>query len=579
MLDLVRRFLGRYRRSVILGPACKLIEAVFDLITPIVIARMIDQGVNAGNVDVVLSLGRLLFVMAVLGFCFTLIAQKMAALVSQGMGTDIRNELYARVNTFGYSELDRFGTPSLVTRLTNDVNQIQVAVALGMRQLIRWPLLAIGSMIAALLIDLRLGIIFLIATPAIGVIFWFVMARCIPYFRSMQSKLDRISRVTREGLSGIRVIRAFVQEDHEEERFREATFDQANTAIAVGRLSAVLNPVTLFVMDLAICAILWQGGIQVSYGELTQGQVMAFVNYMSQTLLSIVYVANLVVIFTKASASATRVTEVLDCEPAVTDAGNAQVEPDPDSPAIRFDHVSFTFDSASRPSLDDVSLAVPAGSTLGVIGGTGSGKTTLVTLLPRLYDVSSGSVKVLGADVRSFPFGQLRGLVSVVPQQASLVSGTIRSNLVWRDGGASDEDLWAALETAQADDFVRRLPDGLDSVVEAGGRNFSGGQRQRITIARALVGDPSILVLDDSASALDYATDARLRAALSRRASISATVIVSQRVSAVRGADQICVLDGGRLVGVGTHEALVKGCPLYREICQSQLKAEEMMSA
>lgn len=589
MIELLRRFGGKFRRYMVIGPACKLIEVIFDLLTPLVIAQMIDKGIGSHDVNAVIHYGMVLGAMAVIGISFTLVCQKMAALTSQGMGTDIRGALYQHINELSYVELDCFGTPSLITRITNDVNQVQLAVALGVRMLIRWPFLAVGSMCAALAIDLKLGMIFLICTPAIGLVFWFVMARCIPYYRQLQAKLDRIALICREGLSGARVVRAFVREDHERERFAQAADDQANTAIAVGKLSSILNPVTFLVMNLGVCAILWVGGIQVNVGELTQGQVMAFVNYMTQTLTSIVYVANLVVVFTKASASASRINEVLNCVPSIADEGNQSVVlPKPGNvapvPALSLSHASFSFGAGAANAVNDVTLELPLGKTLGIIGGTGSGKSTLVSLIPRLYDASTGSVSVMGADVRTWPLDQLRHVVATVPQRASLVSGTIRSNLTWRDESATDEELWAAFDIAQASEFVRKKPQGLDAPVEAGGKNFSGGQRQRLTIARALVGSPRILIMDDSASALDFKTDAALRHAIRERSVRGAaegglpltTVIVSQRVSTVRDADMICVLDHGSVAGLGTHDELYATCQLYREICQSQLRREEL---
>lgn len=592
MIELLRRFGGKYRRYMVIGPACKLIEVIFDLLTPLVIAQMIDKGIGAHDVSAVVHYGMVLAAMAVIGISFTLVCQKMAALTSQGMGTDIRGALYKHINKLSYAELDRFGTPSLITRITNDVNQVQLAVALGVRMLIRWPFLAVGSMVAALAIDLKLGMIFLICTPAIGLVFWFVMARCIPYYKQLQAKLDRIALICREGLSGARVVRAFVREGHERGRFAQAADDQARVAIAVGKLSSILNPVTFLVMNLGVCAILWVGGVQVNVGELTQGQVMAFVNYMTQTLTSIVYVANLVVVFTKASASASRLNEVLNCVPSITDEGNQPVAlPEPTAmgndvpvPALSLSQASFSFGAGAANAVNDVTLELPLGKTLGIIGGTGSGKSTLISLIPRLYDTGAGSVSVMGADVRAWPLDQLRHVVATVPQRASLVSGTIRSNLTWRDESATDEELWAALDMAQASEFVRNKPQGLDAPVEAEGKNFSGGQRQRLTIARALVGSPQILIMDDSASALDFKTDAALRHAIRERSVRGAaaggipltTVIVSQRVSTVRDADMICVLDHGSVAGLGTHDELYASCQLYREICQSQLRREEL---
>lgn len=582
MIELLRKYLPRYKVRTIVGVVTKVIEVVFDLITPMIVARMIDEGVAGRDLGLVARYVAMLFVLAVVGYCFTLVCQKMAAQVSQRVGTDLRHDLYQKINSFSAPEVDRFGTPSLVTRVTNDVNLIQVAIALGIRQLVRWPFLAIGSVVAALFIDVRLGLIFLVCMPVIGVVFGIVMSKSVPYFSSMQTKLDRISLLTREALSGVRVVRAFGREDAQDRDFAEAARDQADTAIAVGKLSALLNPTTILVLNLGIVAILWQGGIQVNVGQLTQGEVMAFVNYMTQALVSIVYVANLVVVFTRGSASAKRVSEVLSTEPSVRDGASADLPVEKDAgtveaPALQLEHASFRYEGAARDALHDVTLRVPAGSTLGIIGGTGSGKSTLVSLVPRLYDTTSGSVCVCGHDVCEYPLSQLRRLVASVPQQASLVSGTIRSNLCWRNPDATDEELWQALEVAQAADFVRQKPQGLDEVVEAGGKNFSGGQRQRLTIARALVGSPRLLLLDDSASALDFATDAALRRAIHGLGSNLTTVIVSQRVSAVMGADQILVLSHGSVAGLGTHRQLLKDCQIYREICLSQLKKEEVL--
>ncbi len=580
MIELLKRFALPYRRHMVLGPVFKLLEVVFDLCTPIIVAMMIDRGVGGRDVHAVVMYGVMLAAMALLGFGFTLVCQKMASLASQGMGTDMRDALFTHINELSHADIDRFGTPTLITRITGDINQVQLAVALGIRQLIRFPLLAVGSMIAALAIDLELGLVFLVATPLVCLVFWVVMARCVPLFKLVQSKLDRVGLITREGLSGARVVRAFVREDHEQERFATAAEEQEAASILVGRLSSVLNPATMLIMNLAVCAILWTGGLRVEVGGLTQGQVMAFVNYMTQTLLAIVYVANLVVVFTKASASASRVIEVLDCEPSIVDAVDAEdagcewasLPQSSSVPAIRMHEASFSFTGASALTLQNISLELPVGGTLGVIGGTGAGKSTLVSLIPRLYDVSSGVVEVFGRDVRSWSIPALRGAVGLVPQRAQLVSGTIRSNLLWRNADATDDELWGALEVAQAASFVRALPAGLDAPVEAGGKNFSGGQRQRLTIARALVGSPAVLILDDSSSALDAKTDAELRAVISRLP--LTTVIVSQRVSSVRDADLICVLYHGAIAGLGTHDELLASCDIYREIVDSQLKRE-----
>ena len=460
---------------------------------------------------------------------------------------------------------------------------------------------------AALAIDLELGLVFVVATPIIVGLFWWVMARLVPLFQALQTRLDRIALIAREGLSGMRVIRAFARQSYERKRFNQAVDEQTSTAFAVGLLSSVLNPATFLVMNLAICVIVWQGGGIVEAGGLTQGDITAFVNYLTQTLLSVVYVANLVVVFTKAGASAQRINEVLACEPAMgasaesgrgtavpgtpAPCGTAEpgtAVPSANVPALRFRSATFAYPGAAAPAVRDVSLEVPQGATLGIIGGTGSGKSSLVNLIPRLYDVTSGAVEMLGRDVRAWSLEGLRRRVGVVPQQASLVSGTIRSNLCWRNAEATDDELWDALACAQVADVVRALPAGLDAPVEAGGKNFSGGQRQRLTIARALVGAPALLILDDSSSALDFKTDAALRRALAVRARTGANaagatdampltrVIVSQRVSTVRDADVLCVMRRGVAVGIGTHDELLRTCDVYREICLSQLRPEDL---
>ncbi|MST72057.1 ABC transporter ATP-binding protein [Olsenella porci] len=578
MTELLSRFLGPYRGKVVLAVTTKFVEVLFDLLTPVIVARMIDRGIANGDVGLVERYALLLVLFAALGYCFTLVCQKMAALVSQGSGTDMRNAVFRRICSLSAADVDALGGDSLVTRVTNDVNQVQVAVALGIRQLVRWPLLAIGSIVAACLIDPSLGSILLGCMAVVCLVFWLVMSRSVPLFQRMQEGLERITLIVREALSGVRVIRAFRRESFESHRFHQASDEQTRSAVRAGTLGAVLNPATLIALDLGIVAILWSGSFRIQAGTLTQGEIVAFVNYMTQTLLAVAYVANLVVTFTRGAASGERVMQVLHREPSVTDGSATQLALPPagKAPALELRGVGFSYADSSRPALDGVTLKVAEGGTLGIIGGTGSGKSSLANLLPRLYDATEGSVLVLGTDVREYPLEQLREVVSLVPQRASLVSGTIRSNLLWRRPQATDDELWEALRLAQAADFVAQKQHGLDEPVEARGMNFSGGQRQRLTIARALVGHPRVLVLDDSASALDFATDARLRAALSTLPE-TATVIISQRVSAVMGADQILVLDHGRKAGLGTHHDLLSSCGLYREIVESQLSREEAM--
>ena len=572
----LKRFLGQYKKHIILGPFFKWTEAVLELLVPLVMARIIDQGVSARDGGYVLWMGGLLVLIAAVSLGCALICQYYASIASQGVGTSLRREMFRKVNDLSHAELDAIGSHSLITRITNDVNQLQLAVAMLIRLVVRAPFLAIGAVVMAFTIDVQLSLIFVIAFPLIVLVLYLVMSRSVPFFQVMQKKLDRISLLTRENLEGARVIRAFSKQSAEQRRFEEASDDVADTAVRVGRLSALLNPLTMAIMNAAIIAILWFGGFQVDTGRLTQGEIVALVNYMNQILLALTVVANLVVIFTKASASAARVNEVLEMEPSVREEVSEPAALDEAAPLLAFEDVSFSYPGSAEPALSGISLTLNRGETLGVIGGTGSGKSTFANLIPRFYDATSGRVLIGGRDVREFPFSQLRQIVSVVPQKAAVVSGTIADNLRWREENAPDEALWAALKTAQAADFVEKLPLKLESRVEQGGKNFSGGQKQRLTIARALVGSPELLILDDSSSALDFATDAALRRALKQETAGITVVLISQRASTVRRADRILVLDDGRPAGLGTHEELLENCPVYREICLSQLSAEEV---
>ena len=569
-------YLKPYRLQVILGPIFKLIEAIFELIIPIVTAQIIDRGVKTGDVGYVWRMGGVMLLLGVVGLCSALVCQKMGSIASQGFGTIVRNELYEHINTFSHSEIDKFGTPSLITRITNDVNQLQFAVAMLIRLVIRAPFLAIGAIIMALMVDFQLGIVFLVATPLIALVLYLVMSRSVPYFRTMQKKLDKISLISREGLSGVRVIRAFSKQENEQERFNEAANDQTQTAIKVGKLSSLLNPLTYVIVNFAIIAIIWFGGFRVEIGGMQQGEVIAFVNYMNQTLLALIVVANLVVTFTKASASAARVNEVFETQASVRETNTKPVKVVPGAAKIVFDHVSFSYDGSDKYALKDLSVSIQSGETVGVIGGTGSGKSTLVGLIPRFYDVTKGRLLVDGVDVRDYSFEELRSKIGMVPQQAVLFTGTIESNLRWSKKDASPEEITHALEIAQAAEFVQAMPNGAESPVNQGGKNFSGGQKQRLTIARALVAQPDILILDDSASALDFATDAKLRKALKTETKGMTVLMVSQRASTIKNADQIIVLDDGEVAGIGTHEELMETCEVYQEICLSQLSKEEV---
>jgi len=575
MLKLAK-YLKQYRKQVIIGPVFKLIEAIFELIVPIITAKMIDNGVRTGNVGYVWHMGGIMLLLGVTGLCSALVCQKLASVASQGFGTVVRSELYKHINTFSHSEIDRFGTPSLITRMTNDINQLQYAVAMLIRLVIRAPFLAVGAIVMAMLVDFQLSIVFLIATPLIALVLYIIMSRSVPFFRVMQKKLDAISLVTREGLSGARVIRAFSKQKSEEERFDAVADDQTGTAIRVGKLSALLNPLTYTIMNFAVIAIVWFGGWRVDSGSMTQGEVIAFVNYMSQTLLAMIVVANLVVTFTKASASASRVNEVFETVTTVPEITREPVLPDKNAPKIQFSNVSFSYDGPDKYAVKNLNFTILRGETVGIIGGTGSGKSTLINLIPRFYDVTSGAVLIDGVDVRDYPFSELRGQIGMVPQEAVLFSGTIESNLRFGYQNATEEEMEKALKIAQAYEFVSVLPQGIHSPVNQGGKNFSGGQKQRLTIARALVGSPQILMLDDSASALDFATDAALRKSIKNETSGITVLMVSQRASTIRRADKIIVLDDGEIAGIGTHEQLLDSCDVYREICLSQLSREEV---
>lgn len=572
-------YLKKYRIYVILGPIFKLIEAVFELIVPIVTSLIIDKGVRQGDLTYVWHMGGVLIGLGAVGLGSALICQKFASIASLGFGTAVRNQMYEKINTFSHAEIDRFGTPSLITRITNDVNQLQQAVALLIRLVIRAPFLAIGAVIAAMLIDWKLGLILLVATPVIALILYMVMSRSVPFYKKAQKKLDRISLVSREGLSGVRVIRAFSKQEEEQQRFEQAASEQTETAIGVGKLTALLNPLTYAVMNLAVVAILWFGGYRVDNSGVSQGNVIALVNYMTQTLLALIVVANLVVTFTKAAASASRVNEILDTQPAVTEQTTQKIEVKTDgkTPKILFDHVSFAYDmQAHQSALYDLSAAIYPGETVGIIGGTGSGKSTVAALIPRFYDPTQGTIYMDGIDIKQYSFEQLREQIGVVPQRAVLFTGTIESNLKWGNEHATKEQMEQALRIAQAEEFVSRLPKGLQTEVSQGGANFSGGQRQRLTIARALVGQPKVLILDDSASALDYATDAKLRMAIAKETQNMTVIIVSQRANSIRNADKIIVLDQGHVMGIGTHRELLNTCPIYKEICLSQMREDEL---
>lgn len=574
MFKLAKRYLGAVKKEIIIGQTSKLIEAIFEVIVPLIMAAIVDNGIKGQlGKGYIYKMGGVLVLLGVLGLCFALICQYLASKASQSVGTVMRNDMFRHINSLSHAELDRLGTPSLITRLTNDINQVQQAVAMFIRLVVRAPFIVIGSAIMAMSIDLKLSVIFVIIIPLVVLVLYLIMSRSIKYYKVIQKKLDRISLVTREGLSGIRVIRAFSRQDTEQKRFDDANDDYLDISLRVGRLSALLNPLTYVILNLAIAAIVWFGGLRVSIGQLTQGEVIAFVNYMTQISLALVVVANLVVLFTKAAASSARINEVLEIEPSIKNGSERSGEGSEN--AVEFSHVYFSYNNSGEYALEDIDFTAKKGETIGVIGGTGSGKSTLASLIPRFYDISKGELKIDGIRAADYDTTALRQRIGVVPQKAVLFSGTIAENMRWGKRDATEEEIYAALDIAQAKEFVDKMPDGLNTHIAQGGKNLSGGQKQRLTIARALVSKPDILILDDSASALDFATDAALRKAIAQNTSGMTTFIISQRANSIMQADKIVVLDDGRQVGLGTHKELLESCDVYREICYSQLSKEE----
>ncbi|KWX78759.1 ABC transporter ATP-binding protein [Paenibacillus jilunlii] len=569
-------FLKPYRKEVILGPVFKLLEAILELLLPTLVALIVNNGIGRHDSTYVYRMGGLMVLMSLLGFSCSLVCQYYAARASQGFGTSVRNKMFKHISALSYAELDTFGTPSLINRITNDVNQLQLAVAMLIRLVIRAQFICIGAIIMSMILDFRLSLILLAATPVFGVILYFIITRSSPLYRKYQQKLDHLALVLSENLSGIRVIRAFAKSRSEKQRFDAASEDLTATAIRVARISAWLGPMTTLVVNAAIIAILWAGGIHIDAGRLSQGEIIAFINYVTQILLALIVVSNLVIIFTKASSSANRVNEVLDTKASVEDTGNHSIpRADMQAPAIVFEHVSFGYNTTGELALHDISVTINRGETVGLIGSTGSGKSTFVNLIPRFYDAVEGEIRVDGVNIRDYGLEQLRRKIGIVPQKATLFSGTIADNIRWGKQDAPEEELLAAASVAQAEEFIQKLPEGLATAVARGGLNLSGGQKQRLTIARAVAMRPQILILDDSASALDFATDAALRSALKESSGEMTVLLVSQRVSTVRQADVIIVFDEGRIAGIGTHEALLESCGVYQEICGSQLSTEE----
>ncbi len=573
------KYLKKYKKHLILGPIFKLLEAIFELIVPVVMAKIIDVGIANEDIGYIFKMGGVLVLLAVVGLAAALFCQYVASRCSQGFGTELRNVLFMHINMLSMSETDKFGTSSMITRFNSDINQVQLGVAMLIRLAIRAPFLVIGATVSAILLKPSMSWIFLIAAPLVALALWLIMKKTMPAYTKNQRKLDKITSIAREDLSGIRVVRAFTEQEREQKRFEEATEDYSSSVIAISRISALLNPLTFLIINFAIVALLYFGAKKINVGGLTQGELIAFINYMTQISLALVVVANMAVLFSKSYASAKRVSELLTTQSSVSDEGNTDVEPIEGASAISFKSVSFQYGGGGY-ALKNLTVDIAKGETVGIIGGTGSGKSTLINLIPRFYDVSEGELLINGEDIKKYPLRQLRSKIGLVPQQAMLFSGTIRSNLQWRKKDASDDEIYAALKTAQAYDFVMQKSGKLDETVQQKGKNFSGGQRQRLSIARALVGSPEIIILDDSMSALDFATDLALRRALNSDLPKDTTkIIISQRATSLKNADKIIVLDKGEVAGIGSHRDLLEKCEVYREIYESQQKTPQETAA
>lgn len=567
-------YLKDYKKESILAPLFKLLEAFFELMVPLVMANIIDYGISNRNMGYIGKMGLLLLLLGVVGLASSITAQFFAAKAAVGFSTKLRQALFDHIEDLSFTDIDKAGTSTMITRMTSDVNQVQSGINMTLRLFLRSPIIVFGAMIMAFTIDVKCALIFVVAIPLLSIVVFGIILSTIPMYKKVQSKLDQVLGITRENLTGVRVIRAFHQEAKEEERFRENNEALSAMQIFVGKISACMNPVTYVIVNGAIIALIYTGAVQVNIGNLSQGEVVAIINYMNQILVELVKLANLIVTMTKALACAERVASVFDigADAAYVGAQNQKLadKVDKSAPFLDFKHVSLTYQGAGAPTLQDMNFTVNRGDTVGIIGGTGSGKTSLVNLIPGFYPATEGEILLEGRDIRTMSDEELRGRIGVVPQKAVLFKGTIRSNLQWGKPDATEEEMWKALELAQASEVVDGKPGKLDATVAQNGKNFSGGQRQRLTIARALVRNPEILILDDSASALDYATDAKLRAAIRTLEDKTTTFIVSQRASTIRHADKIIVLDDGEIAGVGTHDELLKDCTVYQEIYYSQ---------
>ena len=569
-------YLKGYYREAVLAPLFKMLEASFELAVPLVMANIIDVGIGNQDESYIWKMCAVMILLGVVGLLCSVTAQYFSARAAMGFSTALRHSLFSHIQTFSYRELDLLGTPTLITRITNDVNQAQTGVNLVLRLFLRSPFIVVGAVIMAFTIDVKIALIFVIAVPLISLVIYLIMRLTVPIYKKVQSYLDRISRITRENHVGARVVRAFCRQKEESSDFMQTKDLYTKVQIAAGKISALLNPATYVIMNLAIVAILWSGSAQVDAGRITQGEVVALVNYMTQILVALLALANLIVAVTKATASGARLNEIFDTQTTLIEKESQEQHPKASENRVVFEKVTFTYAGAGAPALEDISFVAKSGETIGIIGGTGSGKTTLIHLIPRFYDIQKGEILVDKIPVDRYPFWQLREKVGMVPQHAVLFKGTVRENMRWGKSDATDEEIWEALKIAQAKEFVENRPGGLDSQISQGGANLSGGQRQRLTIARALVGQPEILIMDDSASALDFATDAALRQAIKEKTKGMTVFLVSQRAASIRQADRILVLDDGRLVGSGTHLELLENCPVYEEICLSQLSEQEV---
>ena len=567
-------YLKDYKKESILAPLFKLLEAFFELLVPLVMANIIDYGISNRNMGYIGKMGLLLLLLGVVGLASSITAQFFAAKAAVGFSTKLRQALFNHIEDLSFTDIDKAGTSTMITRMTSDVNQVQSGINMTLRLFLRSPIIVFGAMIMAFTIDVKCALIFVVAIPLLSVVVFGIILSTIPMYKKVQSKLDQVLGITRENLTGVRVIRAFHQEAKEADRFRENNEALSAMQIFVGKISACMNPVTYIIVNGAIIALIYTGAVQVNIGNLSQGEVVAIINYMNQILVELVKLANLIVTMTKALACAERVASVFDigADAAYVGAQDQKLadKVDQSAPFLDFKHVSLTYQGAGAPTLQDMNFTVNRGDTVGIIGGTGSGKTSLVNLIPGFYPATEGEILLEGRDIRTMNDEELRGRIGVVPQKAVLFKGTIRSNLQWGKPDATEEEMWKALELAQASEVVDGKPGKLDATVAQNGKNFSGGQRQRLTIARALVRNPEILILDDSASALDYATDAKLRAAIRTLEDKTTTFIVSQRASTIRHADKIIVLDDGEIAGMGTHDELLRDCTVYQEIYYSQ---------